>query len=94
MGDMVVVDSEYEGAVKLLSSLGGTYREQLVGYQNYINVAANQAISAGNVSDNLKLFAVQTDLMKMKVETLFSDILSEVGSYVLDIDEADSNIYV
>jgi len=92
MGRLVVADNEYKQLSLYAQGLRHSHEAKTKTYQDQMEAAVNEGMS-GQVSENLRLFVVQTALMRMKAQELCRDISMEIKSFVPEIDEKDRHIY-
>lgn len=93
MSDLIVYDEEYSNLESAYDQLGTLFATQLNDYLTILGRLNTDAVTSGNVHDNLVLFYDKVAVLK----DLLDDTLDVAGDlcddYVDEVDDKDKGLY-
>jgi len=92
--NLIVDDAEFRDLRHSLKALEPVIGLGLAEYLADMEIIVNDVIKGGEVSDNLKMFYLQTYLVNKKADGLLKEMNRELSNFVLDIDSADRYLYL
>jgi hypothetical protein len=91
--NLVVGDDEYNALGGTCINYGVAAKERFDSWNKGMNDTNSFAIYNGDTADNLRLFLLQADHIKGRIDLAILGVAAALSGYVLAIDKADKDIY-